>query len=248
MVSSNAAAAKRVRDDLAYARFSMFHVKVREERSIFAEEQEKGRGKRDSDGREQNHIAPEVSSAAYPIWKLPSPGLQRISKITIEDYQHLEVLRWLQKEGSATAFLKMKRAFFFCNETSSTGTFDLKPAALEKNKTKRQAILVAGAGFFSDAYDLFIIGLAKPAIGVVYFPENGGKLPTNVDLAITGVSLIGALTGQVVFGCVRERRESFFFLCLYFLFISCWFSSSCLLRGRRARKGGDARQRKRAAQ
>ena len=65
---------------------------------------------------------------------------------------------------------------------------------------KKKAILVAGVGFFSDAYDLFIIGLAKPAIGVVYFPENGGKLPTNVDLAITGVSLIGALTGQVLFG------------------------------------------------
>ena len=86
----------------------------------------------------------------------------------------------------------------------STSTSTSAAAALEtktKTKTKKtQAILVAGVGFFSDAYDLFVIGLAKPAIGVVYFPDHGGKLPTNVDLAITGVSLIGALTGQVVFG------------------------------------------------
>lgn len=79
-----------------------------------------------------------------------------------------------------------------------------------------QAILVAGVGFFSDAYDLFIIGLAKPAIGVVYFPENGGKLPTNVDLAITGVSLIGALTGQVLFGYLGDKkgRKSMYLLTL----------------------------------
>lgn len=74
------------------------------------------------------------------------------------------------------------------------------PAQPALEKKVEQAILAAGVGFFSDAYDLFIIGLAKPAIGVVYFPEHGGKLPTSLDLAITGVSLVGALTGQVVFG------------------------------------------------
>ena len=86
----------------------------------------------------------------------------------------------------------------------ATGLFDLNRPHPRKTKNRPppppKAILVAGVGFFSDAYDLFIIGLAKPAIGVVYFPDHGGKLPTNVDLAITGVSLIGALTGQMVFG------------------------------------------------
>jgi len=117
----------------------------------------------------------------------------------------VEVLWWLQapKRGVGDCRNAVEKAARgkvdgFASKTSSS--LDLSTLTSRNKKTQPQAILVAGVGFFSDAYDLFIIGLAKPAIGVVYFPENGGKLSTNVDLAITGVSLIGALTGQVLFG------------------------------------------------
>jgi hypothetical protein len=48
MASSDAVAAKRVRDDLAYARFSWFHVKVRRER----EEKKKKKKKKKKKNKE----------------------------------------------------------------------------------------------------------------------------------------------------------------------------------------------------
>lgn len=51
--------------------------------------------------------------------------------------------------------------------------------------------------FYTDAYDLFIIGIAKPMIAVVYYPQLNGKLNKSDDLWITGVALVGTLCGQV---------------------------------------------------
>ena len=51
--------------------------------------------------------------------------------------------------------------------------------------------------FYTDAYDLFVIGIAKPMIAVVYFPQLNGKLAKTDDLWITGVALVGTLCGQV---------------------------------------------------
>ncbi|KAK9846381.1 hypothetical protein WJX81_002681 [Elliptochloris bilobata] len=72
--------------------------------------------------------------------------------------------------------------------------------ALEKGSACRHAILVAGVGFYTDAYDLFVIGLVKPMIGVLYYPELNGKLGKSDDLWVTGVALVGTLVGQVFFG------------------------------------------------
>ena len=51
--------------------------------------------------------------------------------------------------------------------------------------------------FFTDAYDLFVIGLVKPMFALVYYPQNNGKLPIHIDLAVTGMALVGTLIGQV---------------------------------------------------
>ena len=51
--------------------------------------------------------------------------------------------------------------------------------------------------FFTDAYDLFVIGLVKPMFAIVYYPQNNGKLPIHIDLAVTGMALVGTLIGQV---------------------------------------------------
>ena len=84
------------------------------------------------------------------------------------------------------------------------------------NHQPRKAILISGVGLFSDAYDMFSIGLAKPAIGIVYFSENNGKLPLSVDLAITGVSFLGAFLGHLVFGYLGDKkgRKSMYLLTL----------------------------------
>ncbi|KAK9901321.1 hypothetical protein WJX75_006338 [Coccomyxa subellipsoidea] len=67
-----------------------------------------------------------------------------------------------------------------------------------------KAILVAGIGFYTDAYDLFVIGIAKPMMAIVYYPHLNGKLNRWDDLWITGVALVGALIGQVFFGFLGD--------------------------------------------
>jgi hypothetical protein len=57
--------------------------------------------------------------------------------------------------------------------------------------------------FYTDAYDLFVIGIAKPMIATVYYPQLNGKLAKHDDLWITGVALVGTLVGQVGFSSVH---------------------------------------------
>lgn len=57
--------------------------------------------------------------------------------------------------------------------------------------------------FYTDAYDLFIIGIAKPMIATVYYPQLNGKLAKHDDLWITGVALVGTLVGQVGFSSLH---------------------------------------------
>ena len=45
-----------------------------------------------------------------------------------------------------------------------------------------RAVVVAGIGFFTDAYDIFAINLVDPMIGVVYF--KGGVIDSSADTAI----------------------------------------------------------------
>ncbi|KAM7268702.1 hypothetical protein ACFE04_010868 [Oxalis oulophora] len=72
-----------------------------------------------------------------------------------------------------------------------------------------QAIVIAGMGFFTDAYDLFCISTVTKLIGRLYFydPSTGkpGKLPHGTNNLITGVALIGTLCGQLVFGWLGDK-------------------------------------------
>jgi MFS transporter, PHS family, inorganic phosphate transporter len=50
-----------------------------------------------------------------------------------------------------------------------------------------RACVVAGIGFFTDAYDLFAIGLVTNLLGIVYWQDaktGRGKIPTTADTAI----------------------------------------------------------------
>ncbi|CAM6067476.1 unnamed protein product [Sphagnum tenellum] len=84
--------------------------------------------------------------------------------------------------------------------------------ALDKAKTQWYhftTIIIAGMGFFTDAYDLFCISTVTRLLGRIYYydPATGkpGSLPPNVSSAVNGVALCGTLVGQVLFGWLGDK-------------------------------------------
>ncbi|CAM8961381.1 unnamed protein product [Rhodiola kirilowii] len=71
------------------------------------------------------------------------------------------------------------------------------------------AIVIAGMGFFTDAYDLFCISLVTKLLGRIYYHVEGaakpGTLPPNVSSAVNGVALCGTLAGQLFFGWLGDK-------------------------------------------
>lgn len=70
-----------------------------------------------------------------------------------------------------------------------------------------RAVVVAGVGFFTDAYDIFAINLVTNMLGVVFW-ENAkskpGTIPTNSDTAIKVATSGGTVIGQVGFGILAD--------------------------------------------
>lgn len=84
--------------------------------------------------------------------------------------------------------------------------------ALDVAKTKWYhftAVVIAGMGFFTDAYDLFCISLVTKLLGRIYYHVDGsakpGTLPPNVSAAVNGVALCGTLAGQLFFGWLGDK-------------------------------------------
>ncbi|CAK9232774.1 unnamed protein product [Sphagnum jensenii] len=84
--------------------------------------------------------------------------------------------------------------------------------ALDKAKTQWYhftAIIIAGMGFFTDAYDLFSIPLVTKLLGRLYYTKldgtTPGTLPANVNAAVVGVALCGTLVGQLFFGWLGDK-------------------------------------------
>ena len=63
-----------------------------------------------------------------------------------------------------------------------------------------RSILVAGIGFFTDAYDLFVISLTIP----ILIALNGTIEPISLGL-LASAALIGAVAGPVLFGILADR-------------------------------------------
>ncbi|KAI9102088.1 hypothetical protein K1719_023598 [Acacia pycnantha] len=85
-------------------------------------------------------------------------------------------------------------------------------SALDNAKTQNyhfMAIVIAGMGFFTDAYDLFCITAVTKLIGRLYYFDPSaqipGKLPQQVNNAITGAALCGTLAGQLFFGWLGDK-------------------------------------------
>lgn len=71
------------------------------------------------------------------------------------------------------------------------------------------AIVIAGMGFFTDAYDLFCISMVTKLLGRIYYHQDNalkpGSLPPNVSAAVNGVAFCGTLTGQLFFGWLGDK-------------------------------------------
>ncbi|KAG9443269.1 hypothetical protein H6P81_014609 [Aristolochia fimbriata] len=85
-------------------------------------------------------------------------------------------------------------------------------SALDDAKTNLyhfKAVVIAGMGFFTDAYDLFCISAVAKLIGRIYYynasTKKPGVLPDHVNNAITGVALWGTLPGQLFFGWLGDK-------------------------------------------
>ena len=70
-----------------------------------------------------------------------------------------------------------------------------------------RACAVAGIGFFTDAYDIFAIGLVTTMLGVVYWQDaksKTGTIPANSDTAIKVATSGGTVIGQLGFGFLAD--------------------------------------------
>ncbi|RCV10440.1 hypothetical protein SEVIR_2G118700v4 [Setaria viridis] len=91
--------------------------------------------------------------------------------------------------------------------------------ALDVAETQRyhvRAVVIAGTGFFADAYDLFCITLVTRLLGRIYYhvPGRGepGRLPPRLEAAISGATFCGMVVGQLFFGWLGDRvgRKRFY--------------------------------------
>lgn len=101
--------------------------------------------------------------------------------------------------------------------------------ALDKAKTQWYhftAIVVAGMGFFTDAYDLFCIATVTKLLGRLYYydpsTQKPGVLPPGANSAVTGVALVGTLLGQLFFGWLGDKlgRKKVYGITLMLMVIS----------------------------
>jgi len=70
-----------------------------------------------------------------------------------------------------------------------------------------RAIVVAGIGFFTDAYDIFAINLVTSMLGVVYWHNaktKPGSIPSSSDTAIKVATSGGTVIGQIGFGFLAD--------------------------------------------
>jgi MFS transporter, PHS family, inorganic phosphate transporter len=64
-------------------------------------------------------------------------------------------------------------------------------------------IVVAGTGFFTDAYDLFTANFITTMIGLAFYSNH--TIPSQVDTAIKLSTTAGAVIGQVFFGWLADK-------------------------------------------
>ena len=57
-----------------------------------------------------------------------------------------------------------------------------------------------------DAYDIFVINLVVPMLGYVYYMDNQNTVPSNVQGIIKGITNVGNVFGQLMFGFLGDSK------------------------------------------
>ncbi|KAG8738329.1 hypothetical protein FRC12_016806 [Ceratobasidium sp. 428] len=70
------------------------------------------------------------------------------------------------------------------------------------NRAEVRLLLIAGVGFFLDAYDLFIVN--QVALMLQYRYYDGHSLPSNLEGFIKAAANIGSVVGQFLFGYLAD--------------------------------------------
>ncbi|KAI9494121.1 major facilitator superfamily domain-containing protein [Zychaea mexicana] len=75
-----------------------------------------------------------------------------------------------------------------------------------KRFTWRQVrtLVISSAGFFTDAYDIFIINLITPMLGYIYYKDSDNKMPSGIQGPFKGMVSFGQLCGQLTFGFLGD--------------------------------------------
>ncbi|KAJ6544803.1 inorganic phosphate transporter [Mycena vulgaris] len=106
-----------------------------------------------------------------------------------------------EKEGSSNASVtKGADAHYVLDERRRAALAEVDNARFSLFHVK--VCLVAGVGFFTDAYDIFAINIASTMLGYVY--GKGGKLNPHQDLGIKVATPVGTLCGQLLFGWLAD--------------------------------------------
>lgn len=111
--------------------------------------------------------------------------------------------------------------------------------ALDTAKTQYyhfKAIIIAGMGLFTDAYDLFCIPPIMRLIGRLYYPDfddrdpnKSYQVPVAIASAMVAIALLGTVIGQLIFGYLgdrmgRRRVYGLALMCMVLSSIGCGFS------------------------
>jgi len=75
-------------------------------------------------------------------------------------------------------------------------------------------ILISGAGFLADAYDLFVINVAVDLMAEESYHQ---PLTAGTKSTIKSIALIGAVVGQIAFGAIADvigRQKVFVMTCI----------------------------------
>lgn len=105
---------------------------------------------------------------------------------------------------SATASLEQAQLNAAQRKLKSLEKLDDGAAGSKFNWFTVRTILTAGAGFFTDAYDIFIINLVTPMLGYVYYSQSGNKMPSDIEGVVKGMTSVGTLIGQLFFGFLGD--------------------------------------------
>ena len=79
-------------------------------------------------------------------------------------------------------------------------------------------MLLAGAGFLADAYDLFVINVT---VDIMDQQDYHQPLTENTRATVKAMALVGAIFGQLIFGAIADiigRKKVFVLTCFLVIF------------------------------